>query len=77
MENFLYKKYIKAIRNRDPEISLPATMTSGVNESRAILLRVKAPPQMADNKIRRNQLDFSKFMLISIKVYENFICKCL
>ena len=63
--NFLYKKYIKANRNIDPEISLPATITSGVNVSRAILFNVKAPPQIADSKIRRNQLVLRKFMLIS------------
>ena len=63
--NFLYKKYIKANRNIDPEISLPATITSGVNVFRAILFNVKAPPQIADSKIRRNQLVLRKFMLIS------------
>ena len=71
-------KYINATRNIEPEISLPETITSGVNESRAILLRVKAPPQIAESKIKRNQLDLSKFMLILVyKVYENFIRKCL
>ncbi len=59
-------KYINAIRNIEPEISLPETITSGVNESSAILLRVKAPPQIAESKIRRNQLDLSKFMLMLV-----------
>ena len=75
IENLLYKKYINATKNTDPEISLPATITSGVNESRAILLRVNAPPHIADSKISRNQLDLTKFMLISLRAYENSIYK--
>ena len=57
-------KYINATKNNDPDISLPATITSGVKESKAILFKVKAPPQMADSKISRNQLVLTKFMLI-------------
>ena len=65
------------MRKTDPTIKRPATITSGVKKSRAILFNVKAPPHIADSKIRRNQLVLNKSMLILIsRKYENSIYKC-